>query len=169
MSYKNITEIEEIIMKDISNNGGKLSEEKKDLIYKEYKDCTKRIIESMNILDTVAEEFNTNGNTKVDDYLEIASKCERDSAFKRFLGNWIDKSLYIDLVEYETGFIDVERKTVKLLNGITILIEIEGGQARAIGFRDGKQLDKIYEHNIILTETEKRRLVKKSIEEFKDL
>lgn len=75
----------------------------------------------------------------------------------------------MDLIEFETGFISVERKTIKLLNGITILIEIEGGQARAIGFREGKQLDKIYEHSLILNESEKTILIKKSIEEFKDL
>lgn len=164
-----ITEIEESVIKDIRKNGGKLSKEKKDLIYTEYMECTDRIIKSMRILDKIAEDFNLNSDIVDNKYLDILNQYEKDTELKKFLGNILDRYVYMDLIEFETGFISVERKTIKLLNGITILIEIEGGQAKAIGFREGKQLDKIYEHSLILNESEKTILIKKSIEEFKDL
>ncbi|MGV3025893.1 hypothetical protein ACED96_09260 [Clostridium thermobutyricum] len=166
---KIMSEIEESVAKDIIKNGGKLSKDKKDLIYTEYTECTNRIIQSMRILDKIAEDFNINENIINNKYLDILKQYEKDIELKKFLGNIIDKSVYMDLIEFETGFIAIERKTIKLLNGITILIEIEGGQARAIGFRKGKQLDKIYEHSLILNEAEKTLLIKKAIEEFKDL
>ena len=122
-----ITEIEESVIKDIRKNGGKLSKEKKDLIYTEYMECTDRIIKSMRILDKIAEDFNLNSDIVDNKYLDILNQYEKDTELKKFLGNILDRSVYMDLIEFETGFISVERKTIKLLNGITILIEIEGG------------------------------------------
>lgn len=79
-----ITEIEESVIKDIRKNGGKLSKEKKDLIYTEYMECTDRIIKSMRILDKIAEDFNLNSDIVDNKYLDILNQYEKDTELKKF-------------------------------------------------------------------------------------